>query len=322
MADDVVTDAPEQVVNSGDDTQDQTTDATNDAGDTSDDTGGKTLLESTDDKPVAAPADWPEDWRAKLAGEDEKVLKRLERMKSPKDVLKSWRALETKLSSGDVKATLPEGATEEQVAEYRKENGIPDTPEGYLEALPNGLVVGEDDKEAVNSFLESAHGKNASPEFVASALDWYYERQEETAAQQVTADREYKQQSEDALRAEWGNEYRANVNSVQAFLDTAPVDEDGTPLKELLLGARLSDGTALGDNPLALKWLVGLAEAENPAGFVSPGAGGTQAESVEAEIAEIEKLMRTDPPAYYKDQKKQDRLLLLYKTQEKLSSRG
>lgn len=307
VVDDVSTDTP---------TQDAAHDTS--APDAKDEGGDKSLLEGGgDDKAVTTPADWPEDWRAKMAADD-KEAKLLDRYKSPKDVMKALREAQTKISSGQLKAALPDDATEEQIAAYRKDNGIPEKPDGYLEALPSGLVIGDDDKPMVESFLASAHGKNASPEVVASALEWYYQTQEDQAAAKADADKAYRQESVESLRAEWGGEYKSNLNSALNFLDTAPVADDGTPFKDMLLGARLADGTAFGDNPVALRWLADLAAEKNPAGYVSPGDGGSQVESVKAEIASIEKVMREDRAAYNKDTKMQERLRVLYDAEAKL----
>lgn len=279
------------------------------------------LLTATDDTPVTAPADWPEDWRDKLAGGDEKALKALGRYQSPKDVAKALTEAQARISKGLAPAKLPDDATEEQVAAWRKEQGIPETPDGYLEKLTNGIVVGEDDKPMVDAFLADMHKGHAKPEHVAAALDWYYRTQDEMAAEQSRKDGEFRKQTEDALRAEWGPEYRANVNAISAFLDSAPVEGE-TSLKDLLLGARLADGTALGDNPLALKWLRQLANEANPAGFIAPSQGGSQIKSVQDEIAEIEKFMREDRAAYNRDPAKQARLRQLYEAEEKLSKRA
>lgn len=265
--------------------------------------------------------DWPDDWRDKLAKGDEKTRKRLDRFQSPGDVLRSWQELEKKLSSGDVKSKLPTEATPEQIAAYRRDNGIPEKPEGYLEKLPNGLVIGDEDKPLVAAYLEKVHGKNADPAVVADTLDWYYAQQEQAAAARAEADKAYRTKSNDELRAEWGAEYRGNLNSIMSFLDTAPQAEDGTPLKSLLLGARLADGTALGDNPAALRWLARLANDANPAGFIAPGAGLSQIDGVKAEIASIEKTMREKPNVYFKDEAMQARLRQLYDAEEKLSAR-
>ena len=280
---------------------------------------GDDTVAGGEEKPVTP--DWREDWRDVMAAGDEKERKRLDRFRSPVDVYKSARELEKKMSSGDVKAKLAADATEEQITAWRKDNGIPEKPEGYLEKLPAGLVIGDDDKPMLEGYLAEVHGANASPEVVAKTLDWYYRQQEVAAEAQVDADKVFKQSAEDALRAEWGAEYRGNVNSIMSFLDAAPPTDDGIPLKGLLMGARLSDGTLLGNNPTALKWLASLAQEANPAGFIAPGAGTSQADSVAAEIAKIEGVMRTDRKTYDKDEKMQARLRQLYDAEAKLASR-
>lgn len=300
--------------------------------DPSPDNGGKDDGKSlgggggSEDGKVTQPADWPEDWRAKLAGDDEKLGKRLERFKSPKDVWQSFLNAEAKISSGQMKPVLPKDATEEDIAAYRKEIGVPDKPEGYLEKLPNGLVIGDADKPMAEGFLAAAHQANMPPEFVGAALDWYYKTQEVQVSETVTADKEFRVNAEEDLRAEFGGEYRVQQNSWKNFLDSTPVvgkDEDGkdVSLGDLMRGARTPDGRLLGDNPDFLRWVLGLAHKENPAGFVAPAGSGSQADSVADEIAKIEKVMRDNRPAYDKDEKMQARLRQLYDAQEKLASR-
>lgn len=264
--------------------------------------------------------DWPDDWRDKASGGDEKLAKVVERYRSVPDMAKALAAAQQKIRSGELRPTLTDNASDEEVAEYRKAHGIPESPEGYLENLPDGLVVGDEDKEAVNSFLKSVHGKNASPDVVASALDWYYKQQDEAEARQTEADKEYRQKANDELRAEWGTEYRSNINAIASFLDAAPSDEEGNSLKDLLFGARLADGTPLGDNPAAMRWLAQVAHESNPGHFVSPGVGGQKIEAIEDEIKSIEGKMGT--PEYTKDEKMQERLRTLYAAQEKLKARA
>lgn len=269
--------------------------------------------ETVEAKEVAP--DWPEDWRDKLAKGDEKVRKRLDRFQSPADVLKSWQSLEQKLSSGDVKSKLPDNATEEQIAAYRKDNGIPEKPEGYLDNLPNGLVIGDDDRDLVGSYVERVHGKNADPAVVAETLDWYYKTQEDQIAAQAEADSQNLASGEDEMRAEWGAEFRQNQNAIKSFGSTLP---DG--LFDTMLQARDPEGRILGHNPDFMRAFARLANDANPAGFVSPGAGGSQAQSLKDEIASIEKVMQTDRATYNKDTKMQERLRVLYDAEEKLSA--
>lgn len=280
----------------------------------------QTTLEAPPEGETAPVADWPDDWRDKLAKGDAKVRKRLDRLKSPLDVMNSWQSLERKLSSGETKATLPDDATEEQVTAYRKDNGIPETPDGYLENLPNGLVIGDDDKPLMDSYLADVHGINADPAVVAKSLDWYYDQQEKIASAQAASDKEYAANGVDELRMEWGAEFRGNLDFAKSFLGTGPTSDDGTPLKDNLLGARLADGSLFGDNPDALRWLVKLANDANPAGFVTPSAGGSQAGHVEDEISSIEKVMMENRTAYNKDTKMQARYLKLLNAQEKFGA--
>lgn len=275
---------------------------------------------TADDK--APPPAFPDDWRQQIAGDDASALKRLERIKSPADLFTSYTNLERKMSAGQRPAApeaLPENATDEQKAAheqqlkaYRADAGIPDTPEGYLSNL-DGLVIGDDDKEAIDGFLKEAHGQNLPPAAVATALKFYTAEAEKAQTAQVEADRAARAATEDTLRQEWGGEYRANVNSISNFLDTAP---DG--MKEQLLGARLADGSLLGDNEAALRWLSKLASDANPAGFVAPGTGMGQLQSVEQELADIRSKMGTD--AYTKSPQLQERYRKLLDAQAKLSA--
>lgn len=227
----------------------------------------------------AVEATWPEDWRAKLAGKDEALLKRLGRFSSPENVWKSYAALEQRMKSGELKSALPENATDDQIAGWRKDNGIPEKPEGYLEKLPNGLVIGEDDKTLATDFVSTLHKMNAPPAVVHEALGWYFKYAENVKVEQHEADKAYHQEQNDSLRAEWGNEYRSNVNAVKNFLEKAP---DG--LGENLLGARLANGQMLGNDGAALRWLLNVAKEIDPAATVVPAAGIQAGKAIESEI--------------------------------------
>lgn len=288
---------------------------------------GKSLADGGGgDKPAAAPADWPADWRTRMAGDDKDAMKSLDRYKSPLDVAKALREAQKKISAGPAQPALAKDASPEDVAAYRKQIGVPEKADGYLESLPNGLVIGEADKEIAGSFLETAHAANMPPAFVGAALDWYYKTEEAKVAAAAQSDKEFRVAAEDELRGEFGGDYRMTLNSVKNFLDAAPVvgkDESGADvtLGDMLRGARTPDGRLLGDNPAFLRWMADMASRENPAGFVAPAGSGSQADSVAEEVAKIEKYMRENRAAYNKDAKAQERLRTLYDAQEKLASR-
>ncbi len=304
-------------------TTEATADTTTTDAKAADTTKTGTLAEGdTEDRRVVAPADFPEDWRVKMAGGDDKAAKQLERFKSPVEVAKALREAQAKVSQ--MKPELAADATEEQVAAWRKSAGIPEKPEGYLEKLPDGLVIGEDDKPMVDSFLTAAHGKNFPPDFVGTALNWYYDMQDREAAAQSDMDGKNRGAAVEELRAEWGNEYQTNLNGFTGLLDSAPaivVGDKEVPFGKFLGAARLPDGRLLGDHPAVIRWVSGLASEINPGGFIAP-SGGVNGQGIDDEIAKIETLMRTDRAAYDRDPNQAKRLGQLLEAKERLAKRA
>ena len=265
------------------------------------------------------PAYWPDDWRDRLAGNDEVFRKRLNRFQSPDGVVKSWRSLEQRLSTGELKANTPfpaEGTDEEKNA-WRQERGIPPMPDAYLEKLPDGLVLGEEDKELAGDFAKAMHERNAPPEFVHAGLEWYNRLQERVAAERSEQDKAARQTSEDELRSEWGAEYRGNLNHMNATLfANAP---EG--FVNNLFGARLADGSLLGNNPDALKWMVWAAKEINPSPILAPAGSGNQLQSIKDEMRKLE-LEMTNSRAWAKNTEGQKRYRDLVLAEEAMQKRG
>lgn len=266
------------------------------------------------------------DWRVTLAGDNQERLDGLNRFKSANDFLDAFDNAQKTIRSGQHKAPvqLSDQPTDEELATYRQENGIPAEAKGYLDLAPEGLVFGENDEAVLNSFLESAHGKNYTPDQVNNVLDWYANelvpQQEQLQTQE---DETFRQATVNALREEWGQDYTSNFQSAMNHLQaTFPKGPDGQDMSSLVLGARLADGSLAGDNPLFLKWMANVAHEMNPAGFVAPGSGLTQEQSVTSEIATIEQTMRTEPDKYWGDNNMQDRYRTLLEARDKLQARA
>lgn len=313
----------------------QTTDTTQNAGGQADQQGGQATQKAdaaptqTDgqqqgsqtgtvlDKDVdgkQGPADWPDDWRQKMAAGDAKLLKQLETFTSPADVYKAHRALQQKLSSGEYKkaSALPEDATEEQVAEWRKENGIPAKWEEYDTTLPDGLVIGEYDKPIVDEVLKSMHAVHAPPAVVKAALSTYFSLQENHRAEMAEHDENTLSATIEALRGEWGAEYKRNQNAIEAYLDTLPED-----FRENIAGARLMDGTKLLGNAAGVRFLAQLAREANPAITAFPGSSNPS-KSIEDEL----KSLNVGSEEYWKSPEKQQRARELYALQDKLKQKS
>lgn len=256
--------------------------------------------------PAAAPAqpdqaassgEWPADWRKRIAGDDEKVIKQLERFASPKALADSYRELAGKLSRGELRAPLPKDATPEQLAEWRKTHGIPEAPEKYDLTLPDGLVIGDADKPAVDAVVKALHAQNATPEQVKATLTTYFQFREAEVQRIQEQDVEHRDEVDAMLRDEWQGDYRKNVNLTAAFLQSAPKG-----VGDKIMNARMPDGRALANDPDTLRWLVSLARETNPSASVVPGASDP-AKAMSDEIAQIESLMGDRNSAYWKGPK-------------------
>lgn len=271
------------------------------------------ITQTTDDKPPVT-TDFPEDWRDKLAGDDPKFRKQLERYSSPNALAKAYKDLHTKVSSGELKNNkLPEKPTDEELASWRKDNGVPEKVSDYINDLPSGIVLGENDKARVDSFLEAMHGQNAPKGLVQAAIEWNQKQIETEMQERYERNADLQDKTEEELRAEWGGEYKRNLNMVNGLISTLPEEA-----RDFISAATGPDGTALFNNANVVRWMVDLARQVNPAGTVVPGA--TNISAVDNEIEQIEKVMRENRSAYNKDQKMQDRYLQLQEAKERFNA--
>ena len=272
-----------------------------------------------EDKAGAVPATWPTNWKDIMAGGDAKILQRLNKFDSPANVAKAYLAIQTKMSAGELLRAKPSGdeadpTYQQAIKEWRGQAGVPEKPEGYLEKMPDGLVIGEEDKPMVESFIKDMHGSDVPPAIVHKAIGWYYANQEAQAEQRHETDRANRAKNEDSLRAEWGTEYRANLNGIRGLFNT-----HGSPeTLEALFTARLADGTPLGDDPRVLKFLVNVSKEINPSGIgFSAIEGKTATESIAKEKAGIEALMKDNRSSYWTDIGMQNRYRELLELEER-----
>lgn len=270
--------------------------------------------------PAAAPAApnpddkagiWPTAWRETYSKEDAKKLEKLQRYASPEAAFDALFAAQQKISSGELKPVLRKDATPEQLADWRKAHGVPETPGKYE---LKGIAIDEAEKPMFEAIFKAAHETNQNHDQVTAIAKTWGEVKRQAFEAQAVSDQAVAKTSEDALRAEWGPEYRRNVNLINGLLDGT----GSAAMKEKLLTGRLADGTPIGSSPEALKMLLGLALKDNPTGVVVPGGHANVGQAVEDEIASIEKLMRTDKKAYYA---KEERYRFLIEAREKMKPR-
>ena len=268
-----------------------------------------------DDKSAAEPT-----WRQRLAGDDKDLAKVLSRYSDEAAFGKAHKSLQAKLSSGEYKKALPEGATAEEIATWRKENGLPDAAEGYVEKLelPKGIVIGEADKPIVAEFAAAALEGNVEPGQFNKMVGKYYEILDAQRAKQEDADAAFKTESEEALRADWqGADFRRNLTAVNNLISTWP---EG--LASRVLAGRTPDGRKLGDDPVFIKQLASLAVELNPTSTLVPAGTTDPAKTVTDELESIRKFRRENPDGYNADKKMQDRELELIDANLKLQKRS
>lgn len=229
------------------------------------------------------------DWRKEFTGGDEKLMKRISRYASPAGLVKALVAAQDKIAEKTAHAPLPDNATDEQKAEWRKANGIPDKPEGYQLPKINGFDWSDADKEVAQDFFGSAIEANMSQAQAEKVFNWYAGRMQDIQAKQYEADTNARAALEDELRAEWGPEYRQNVKMLARYAEKIP----GAGAD--ILAARLPDGRRLGEVPEFVKDLVERARDHYGDSSFIAGDGGS---TMQNEKEQIEKIMKTDMNRY------------------------
>ena len=257
-----------------------------------------TALKPDDTAKTPTPGDWPDDWRSKMSAGDEKKLKRLERFASPREILDFALNVEKSWKQGKDPEPFPEKGTDEEKATWRKDHKIPNDPVEYIKdfSLPDGLVIGDNDKPLVNDYLATAHQMNLPPDEVKGNLAWYFKTRDKQIQDRMAKDEEDKRTTGESLKAEYGADFKKNLGAAYGLLETAPEGVLGA-----LTEARMADGTKLGNNPQIVRWLTNLALEINPAAAIIPGGGAGAMASVDSRMKEIENIMGSDRNKYYRD---------------------
>jgi len=251
-------------------------------------------------EPAAEPAKettaWPDDWRDKLAGGDEKLKNMLSRYTAPDAFAKAFKeqrdALAKKPAAKDDVGDLPENPTDEQMAAWRKAKGVPEKPEDYEFEVPEGKELSDGEYDILMDFAKAMHGNNMPADQVKKISSWFLEYEDIVAQKNAEKAYEARVETEEKLRAEWGPDYRANVNLMSNVLQ----EHLGTAAPEFL-SAQMMDGSRLGDNETFIRLMA----------EVSRKIGGSTAElyttdvhttgqGLEARKAELMKMINDPDP--------------------------
>ena len=183
-------------------------------------------------------------WRDSI--KDEKALKQAERFTSVEKLAQSNRTMRQKISEMII---IPgKDADEVEVARFRKQMGIPEEAKGY--EFPK-FEEGEDTEENIASrekWQGILHRNNVSKEAAEDIIKEY--RQDGAAAIKAAmdADKRFADETDAALREEWGGDYDKN----KSFANRAVTDLFGDTYQDIK-EIETKDGKFVMDHPAFVK---------------------------------------------------------------------
>lgn len=246
------------------------------------------------DPPADKPA-LPDNWRElglEGAGfnkeQKDRAEKLISRYGSLGGVVKALLEKDDFIRSGKIKRDMPDPKDEKAIAEWRKEQGIPDKPEGYQLPEPLTKRLVDDDKPILSNFMERMHGKNWTPAQIQDGVEWYADFQEEIAGKIAAQDEQAKEAADDVLRQNWArDEYKPGLTLAKRFWEASGV--------EGLAEARLPDGRKLGNIAEFIMWSSDQGRERFGDVVFSSGDAETKFNNRKAEI---EKIRDTDFARY------------------------
>lgn len=208
------------------------------------------------------------DWKAGLP---EDLRTAVDKYATPADLAKGYREAEKLIGKKGV--ILPgENATPEEMQAFHAALGVPPAPEGYELKAPEGIPEGAWSDDLAKAFAAEAHKLGLTPAQARGLAEWQTKLSADAMARQgMEPDG---RTWEEALRADWGASYDANIaTAVRAM------KEFGDQEIQTRLGDRIGDAAMV-----RMFYNIGLKVAEDaPAGL---GGGGTPsgAETIQAQI--------------------------------------
>ena len=271
--------------------------------------------EVNDEQPSAW---WPDDWRNKIAGEGEnrdKLLKKAENFSSPADILTNNIALEQKLHDRNMVPLPHEKATEEDLARFRREWGVPEEPTNYEYDMPEGAPdLTPFELHWESELKETAYKDNWNQGQYQTARRLF--DMVNTAAQNELDGQADKmaREHDDARRVKYGADYRPTVETINRLVgETLPEEQRG------MMDLRLENGMRLGDYNPFFNMMASVSNA-----YYGPGSmiNGEPADGIDigARKKAIMEMRATDPKSYA-EERTQKELMDLIAAEKRMANR-
>jgi hypothetical protein len=224
-----------------------------------------------------------------LAGGDERKAKQLERYTSPEAWAKQAFDDRQRIRSGKAIAPEPpEEATDIELAQWRKQAGIPETPEGYGVAFPKEIQPSDTDKEELGAFLKFMHERNVAPRAAEAAFEFYMNSRAGAIERNAQAAEEATIEHLAQLRAAYpGREYKRNIGLANDFLNGHFAGPDAQAQLDTILSAKLPNGVQLTNYAPFVQMVVAMARSQATEDDLVAGDAGGGARSVDEEYKEL-----------------------------------
>ncbi|MFB3149907.1 MAG: hypothetical protein ACE10M_04985 [Alphaproteobacteria bacterium] len=230
------------------------------------------------------------DWRAAIT--DEKARRFAERFTSPAEAAVSAFKARQQLS-GSVRVPGRK-AGREDVAAFRRALGVPDRPEGYAVALPEGLPgtgdLDEAGKARLDIYLKAMHESGATPDVVQRGIDLYYGFLAEGIEARERGAVEARETANAELTREWGADAKRNDACARRAFDTFGGERFAVFVENAEVGA-----VKLGDHPEMRRIFAAIGRAMGEDRLHAPG-GGEHGKSAQERIDEIHSWQHSEDP--------------------------
>jgi len=261
----------------------------------------------------------PDSWRtdlvahAGLEGDEAKAFGNvLERVTDFGAFAKNYKQMQDKIRSGELSSGLPDNPTDEQLAEWRQANGVPQDGKGYELKLEQGVELDPDQQEIFAGVYDAAAGLNINNDQMSGIVNAYKAVERQIIEKQQAQDGVDQQMGMQMLKETWGADYQTNVNLIDAKLNLLPES-----VRDQFKQARLGDGRGLLNSPEVMTFLAETFRQADPTATVVPG-DANPSKTIQQEIAQLESRMGT--PEWYKDTAAQKRYMELVDAQNRLNS--
>lgn len=141
-------------------------------------------------------------WRDTLP-DDLKALPTLAKFQEPGALAKSYVELEKKIGQRGVQVP-GEGATPEQVAEFHRALGVPEKPDDYAIAAPEGIPAEVWSDDTAKAFQAKAHALGLTPQQAKGLAEWYARDAADAMTRYTAGIEPDGRPMDEVLRSEWG----------------------------------------------------------------------------------------------------------------------